>query len=89
MRVTLICAILKILGSTYIDETWEVTRSEIVKYASFVQEGQASHVFYFLKFRRVDLLSVILLHGNLLYGEEEKNMLNIYLFIYINLFIHV
>ena len=48
--------------ATYVDELVHITGLQVVKYASVVEIGQVSHIFYFLVLRRVHLLDVILLH---------------------------
>lgn len=48
---------------TYVDESIEVTGSEVVQDRSLVEIGHVGHVLAHLKLRWVDLLEVILLHS--------------------------
>ena len=56
--------------NTYVDETIEVSLSQVVQDGSLVQVGHVGHVVCHLKLGWVNLLEVILLYCSILFGKR-------------------
>ena len=62
----------RMFGRTYVDQTIDISGSQVVEYGGLVQVGQVGHVNQHLKLGRIHLLDNILLHCRFLLGEQYR-----------------